>query len=388
MEFFSKIVGYIIPFGQYHDPLGKEGLSNVLVDSYTFGTNRYPDSKSLFYALESTGAEFTASADKENIYIYVSAPKERIKEAEALLDEIVMNVNTSEDSLEKIRQLIKHKIEELKTDSVQYAFDLFSRISIPERPDLGTAASLDNIALADLLEAQERVKSSCIKYTISSSDNFSIDSKELLSKPGIFATDTSSNILYNDKKVDQKTIVYGHRTVGREAYGYGVRKVANAIMSRGLVGLTMEIIREQKAAAYFAGFGHLLESERGASYMYAGVSENNVVDVVETMQDIYRMGREGDFDERVLEEAKRYFIGRVYGVFDSLDSLAIVNMTFLKQGLSLPTIESIKEMVDSVSIEDVKKYFTEVSNRGQQYLVVNGVVSDEIKSKLSEIVND
>ncbi|MCB9789484.1 insulinase family protein [Candidatus Nomurabacteria bacterium] len=386
--YLTTIIGYMIPFGSHNDPLGKEGLANVLVDSYNYGTTKFPDATKLFIELERTGAVFSAEAGREDLFIYLSVPRENVETAKQLLDHIIEDVLTTEEILEKIKKTISTKRDEIQSDDRSQASKTFKEIVFQERPILGTKESFLKINLDDVKDAQAQVISDRILFRLIGPDNIQIENKEYSHKRDLIKSKLTDRVRYLERDLEQKVLYLGYQTPGSFGTNYEVRQVASSIIYSGLTGIAMDRIRHDLSAAYYTAYSHDVLIDRGTAYLFAGLSEKNVPLVAKIMLEIYQDVRSGRYDEKQFDMAKAYFKGKLDRAYDSPSGVISLYLSYAIRGAPIPSYDDLVEGIAKVSKKDISELFERFLSKGQPYLVVNGSLSEETRTKLQDILSN
>jgi predicted Zn-dependent peptidase len=383
-QFLSTVMGYILPIGAHQDPEGKEGLSKIVEQAYKFGCKKYPDPEVLFLALENTGAVLWTNSDRESLSISISVPKENYEEAKQILDNIVFDPTLSQESFENIVTSQKMDIDQIKSDDQWYAAKTFSNALLGERDTYGTKQSLESISLGDVKKTLHRDKSEFAFIRIDGPELMQIDNPKQYS-PTSDILRKQKRLTHLDRDLEQKVLMYGFSTNGQADDKYLVRKIATSILYSGLVGLTVEKIREEHSAAYYAYASSQLLSTKGGYYMGAGVSEANVVKAANLMAEIFDQVSKGEFEESRISDAKEYFKGEIGRAYDSLDTLFAYTSMWMLRGEDVPDYRQLVKDIDMVTKEQLIEFYSSVV-KGNNYIVVNGSLSAENKNQLKNLI--
>ncbi len=383
-DFLTSVIGYILPHGSLHDEIGKEGLSNILVDAFSYGKRGNVNVEELFIELESLGSSFYAEDSLECCYLYVRAPKENLDKSKEILDKIIENFELQKDNLSKIVGSLKKKMLEIESDDREYAKMSYFNAVIGKRNPLGNKDSFLNIKIDDVNSLYQNLYKNKLSFIFQGQDNYYFNPKinNLFAKRKPIYAETK-NLELIDKEYEQKVVFYGMKTSGIKDISFPIMRVAISIMSSGLTGIVVEEIREKNSAAYYATYQHYLTSNRGSSYMYAGVSEKNVDLCVNLMSKIFKSVANGEITKEQIDIAKKYSIGMLCRTFDSIEGSAFFQLKRLMTGLEIQSFNELKKQIENVTKSEVVDYFKSCT-KSKPVLVINGKINKGLKSKLQE----
>ncbi len=359
---------------------------NVFVDSFSFGRRNRRHVDEIFIDLESIGGSFSAEAGLESTYLYIRCPRENITEARKLLDEIVEDVQISDDDIVKIIASLSKKILEVESDDRDHAKQIFYKVVMGERNTLGTQASLKMIKLDDIDQLHQTVSSQKKHFYFNGVDDYNFDrSLEgiLKESEAIYAKPSRNH--FTDKELEQKVVFYGYRTAGVSEFPFTITQVATSALSAGLTGIVIEEIREKRSAAYYAGYKHVTLSNRGCAFMYAGVSEHNVVECVSIMDQIFKNIKENTLSQDQLDVAINYSTGKLARAFDSIETIVFMYLHFYMYGKEIKKYKDYYNEVKNISKDDLIVYYKKVQLE-EPVLVVNGKLPPSKRNKLRSII--
>jgi len=390
LQFPSSIIGKIFTFGSLNEVPQKAGLAKVVAESYLFGTKRYPNPTDFFSKIEIEGGVFSSSAGMQSSVLSISAPKFKIDLTKVLLDEVLHNVNTTEDDLKKIKNTMKMRIDELESDDLMYAYSLLSRKLLNTSGSLGSKDSIDNITLDDVQTLQKLHSSNNYSLQLSGSDMYTTDiPKELQLQDQINLVNSTEakKVQFIDKEMSQNVVVLGYPISGIGDFDYIKRTVAGLVMSNSFYGLTMLRIREEHSAAYYAYSKFDFTKHKGMFVLYAGVSEENVVKATKIMLELMDEVVTGSFPDEMVNISKNTMDGRLGLLHDSLDDLYGYYQSKLVNGELIMPYEEVKENIKNVRKSDVVDIYKAVIKQ-KPSLIVNGKTTEVTKNKCKELLNN
>lgn len=387
-QFLSNIFGFVWPIGSFDDPKGYDGLMKLVSESFRYGTKSNPDSVKIFEKLERLGGSFHSSAAFEVMHLRVSAPKENIPKLRLILEEIASETLLSEENLEKLKESQISELSALMSSDRGFAVSVFEGLSMGERIDLGSEKSINSIQIKDVRKIEKYLRNNISEYYLDDSGALQLGKNFEILNPSKRSTEKSNtNYQLIKRDIEQKILIAGYSTAGLDQIDKTTTDVATALLSGGLRGIVTEEIREKNSAAYYAYYSHALVSSKGSAFMCAGVSEKNLVKSLGLMQKIFIDLSEGRFEDERLEEAKKYHLGRVERIYDSVDSIVYRSLVRAIHGLPTLTYEQEIDEVMEVNRTKIQDYFRSIVNGGDFYMVLNGKVNKKVSDKLIQLIS-
>lgn len=386
-DFLSQIVGFVSPGGAYSDPKGKRGLSSTVIQNYRYGSKSLDSYEKLFAQLESIGAVLINDNGYESSSLFVSVPSENIAKAEAIIRELYLHPLDRAEDVDKTINNLKLSIDNTKSSDLQAALARFKENVSGVGLIDGDKSELDSIKRDDLASYRDSFFKKPIFLSVKSLSNYQIDgdtnmdSLEVLHIP-----DQSNKFEFIPKDIEQKVIVLGFETDAEAAYDYYVRNVALRIVSGSWSSFAFDRIREKESAAYYAAGRHDLYNHAGMFYMFAGVSEQNIVKCTGLMAEILDDVQAGNFDEDLLEIAKKTFISGIEQTFDSLNGITGFIAYRALRGRPIPDYKEIVLKTEQVTKEDVISFYRTLCKNRKLSLVVNGNISNQNQNELTKLV--
>ncbi|MFH0800282.1 MAG: insulinase family protein [Pseudomonadota bacterium] len=141
------------PFGSGSDPLGKEGLRELLKNNLFRGTSDIP-LKAFRQEMDYLGARYGANNGREDFSILLESPNATFADAFQLLLHVVQNPRLGDDDLQKTRLQIKNDRMSMENDPVSMSTNIPEADLYPNknavRPIFGSDTALGCIAREDL----------------------------------------------------------------------------------------------------------------------------------------------------------------------------------------------------------------------------------------------
>ncbi|MEL6279678.1 MAG: pitrilysin family protein, partial [Pseudomonadota bacterium] len=182
-----------------------------------------------------------------------------------------------------------------------------------------------------------------------------------------------SGIEVIDFDAPQSTVLFGHDGPLRDDPDFIPAFVMNYILGGGGFAsrLTVEV-REKRGLAYGV-YSYLAPLDRSGLYL-GGVATANerVSDSIDVIRDEWRRMAEEGVSEEELERVKTYLTGAYPLRFDSNGKIARFLVGAQLEDLPIDYIETRNELVEAVTVDDIKRVAAKWMDPNQLYFVVVG----------------
>lgn len=392
----TSALTYLIVKGSHYDPIGKEGLSNVVVEILNRGSYLDSESKTkdIFIELESLGSSLEFGADSDTIVANLRAPKSTFQESESLLKKYLSNVKYDSSSLEKSSKQVLAKYQQMKSESRLWASYNFFKEAFNERNNYGTKQTHKNIKESDVILVLKDFTDNYVRFISTQPDSYEVENIEILKNiDRSFVQNNIEQINYLGGDFKQKVVMSGGMIPAftkkeKSTKTLMMDHILNAIINDGLSGLAYEYIRRDNSAAYFAS-GRVVSSPRAKAFLiFAGTSEKTITLVLEQVDRILNQLKNGDIDAERISLAKTSRIGKLINNFDDLSAyLSYVATSFILENPVL-TYEETADLLNSITTDEFRDYLITIFTDYSEKIFIAGEVSQKTKAKLSELKND
>ena len=377
-KFFTCTTGIVAPIGRFTD-IDKPSLTSITLDLLT-----QSDINDVSFAeeLEAYGAEVSHMVGGDYSYMMIHTPVEFKADIKDLLDRALGLSVLKVEQLESTKSSYIQDLKELTSNDRGYAFYRFQETihGLPSVED--KIKYIQSISSKDINSQWDLYRSEAQIFEVEGEDIYNIpkfpdikNNKEIGIGESVFI----------DKESEQLSFFYGYGAFGSSEYDWAVSKVAQFILHAGLIGYVMEEIREKHSAAYYAGYGDKIEASRGLVYMYAGVSEENLITSIELMQMIMEKVRGGDIEDDRLTRAKSYLEGILFEQYSSVHNLTSLYISNSVKGQPLESLDKMRSRVNRVTLDEVVDFYNKVFLVNKQpTFSIYGAISEDTKSKLEE----
>jgi predicted Zn-dependent peptidase len=395
--FFTAVEGIGVPIGSFDDPKSKAGLAALGIKLYKYGTQNYPNIVSLYREIENLGGRLFWSRNRDSILGGIQVPVSKQQDARLLFQEILDNVCFDQKDLKKAKETQKMEIAELQSKDTQYALHELYNMVLDTNSFLGTQKSLESISAVDVKNLHEKISEDKNAISVASSEVWSCDKgsdyyvdaqkvPQLKAADVVKAAKVEDRVKFIEQDIPQKVLLFGVPMKAAASYDFVLVSVIKRILSNGLVGLLPEVIREKHSAAYYAYASTSLYRKRSLLYMASGVSEQNLVKVVELIRGIIGRLQSGDFDDSLLVTAKTKTKAILDQILDSPSNIFDLYTSFVLRGIDVIDYDSWVERINAVTKEDAVGFFKDVFGDSKLFMVVNGKIGDKVKNTCKDLL--
>jgi zinc protease len=357
------------------DPVGKEGLANLLTQLLMERTKEGSDRFILDKKLKSLGVlqGIHHVVDSDNIHFSFKAPREKLKEVFAILKIFVSDPNFDPKELDKMKNFDPSGSRLATANEGEFAVKILLNKLLSghpyANPASGTLDGRQSVTVDDIKEAfQHRFARDVLVFSVVGDikpDTLSsyIDStfgglSEKATLPQIPGANINADgkLSVIPKNSPQSGVVFGHAgvTVSDPDYlplqilndtlggkPFTSRLWANAREARGLVyGINTQIVRWDKASLLTGGF----ETEN-----------SKVKEVIELVRQEWQKIHEKGITEEEFKASKTGLLGNFALNFTNSDGIASYLLTCHLSGLPLDYINKRNRLLTAITLEDVNR---------------------------------
>lgn len=395
----SVAMGVYVRAGTRDENKSNNGVAHFLEHMVFKGSKNYPTPESLM-VLESTGGYKNAGTAQEYTMFEAKLPSDKFSLGLDILADIVISPNLKQTDIEKEKQTILEEIKRRHDQSEELVMEEFFHLRFQD----------EGLKLTTLGTPESILSLSKDQFDIFHQSNY-LSAKMLICITGKFnhkSTNKQINKLFNHlphgdpekwlppqiatgplvkiiEKPEEKQV---QLTLGGEAFAMtDSRRFALAILFRildfGLSGRLFKAIRIDRNLAYSINAGTDLDSDHGSWLVTAGVSKNNLGEIIQVILKELKSLKELGVSKQELADAKEKV--RVPLLF-SLESPLSQMEFYAAQGLFRPqeilTHEQAIAKVQAVTAQDIQNLARELFVTDNLNLVMVGPVKEAEESQL------
>lgn len=357
--------------GSAQDPNGKEGLANFLTTMLDEGAGDY-NAETFQRLVEESAAKISFSSGRDSFFVSFQTLTANREQAVPLLKLALSKPRFDNDAVERMRgQLLARLAFDAKSPN-RVAGLKWSEQAFPNhpygRPSNGTMESVRSITASDLegyrkrVFARDNVKIAVVGDIDAASLKKLLDevfgdlpAKSELTPVPQAKLATGQQIIVK-MPVPQSVAVFGLPGIARDDKDFIAAYVMNQILGGGgFASRLMEEVREKRGLAYSV-YSYLQALDYGPVFAGAVATKNErVAESLNVIKaEFERMAKDGP-TETELANAKSYLIGSYALRFDTSSKIARQLLGIQMENLGLNYIEKRNDLIQAVTIEDVRR---------------------------------
>lgn len=379
--------------GYAQEDAGKAGTANLLSSLLDEGAGEF-NSQAFQEKLEENAVELRFGATRDSFDGSLRTLLDKRDEAFELLRLAVNEATLEAEAIERIRAQVLARIRRGSTDPGTVAFETFLASAYPDHPygqrSIGTEETVAAISRDDLIayRSAQFARSNLVVGVVGSIDAATLGPAldkifgALPAEPSLkpVAEMWPQNIGKTDvveMDVPQTTIVFGRGGLVRDDADYIPAVVMNHILGGGtFTSRLFNEVREKRGLAYSV-YSYLDPMDR--SGMLAGAIATRNDRAAEAMQiiaaEFARFAKDGPTEDE-LAKAKKYLTGSYALNFDSSAKVARGIKQIQLNNLPIDYIDRRNDLVEAVTIDDVKRVAARVLGDGDLLVVAVGKPTD------------
>jgi zinc protease len=357
--------------GHTQDPLGKEGLSELISGLFDEGAGDL-DSDAFQTKLDDAGAEMRFGAGRDTIYGSMRMLAEKRDEALDLLQLAVQKPRFDAAPMDRIRaQMVAGIVASAKDPDteaeVKWAEALYGAHPYA-RPDDGTEKSLATITSDDLsayhkaVFARDTLKVAVVGAIDAETLKRKLDELfgDLPEKSKLRPVTNVDLILGQEVRVDydlpQTSLQLAYPGVPRDAPDFFAAYLMNHILGGGtFTSRLFDEVREKRGLAYSVGSSLVTNKYSSGLVISTGTRSDRAPETLQVMRDVIRRMAEDGPTEAELAAAKKYVIGSyALNNLDTSTAIAATLLSLQEQDLGIDYMERREALIDSVTLDQVK----------------------------------
>ncbi|WP_193184299.1 M16 family metallopeptidase [Nisaea sediminum] len=378
--------------GAAADPDGKEGLADMVAALLDEGAGPY-DSEAFRRQLEDRVIGLGFSAGRDGFSARLQTLTENSDTAFELLRLAMTEPRFDPEPVERIRAQIVSSLKRSATRPQTIASRTWWRAAFPDhpygRPDSGTVDSVGRITVTDMKGFAGRVLTRD-QMEIGVVGDIDPERLGLLldrtfgalpdtpapTTPEAAQLSAVGETFVVEQAVPQSVVVFGHRGIPRDDPDRFAAAILMEIMAGGFGSRLTEEIREKRGLTYgIYAFSLPLD---GAQMVMGGVSTRNdkVAETVRLVREIWAGMAENGPTEQEVRDAKTYINGSFPMQLTSSAPIAGMLVSLQRDKRPLDYLEKRPELIDSVTMEDLRRVAKRLFHADELTFVVVGQPKD------------
>ncbi|MBM3206144.1 MAG: insulinase family protein [Candidatus Staskawiczbacteria bacterium] len=399
----SVTVLILVGTGSKYETKDINGMSHFLEHMFFKGTEKRPDTLTISETLDRIGGQYNAFTSKEVTGFWAKVDKKHTDVALDWISDMFLNSKFDKDELEREKGVVIEELNMYLDTPTSHVSELFEDLLYGDQPAgwriVGEKQTILDYTREKLLNYYHSHYSNentvvCVAGDVNSKEieekvrNYfsKIEIRESPEKLKTLESQKSPGILLHYKKTDQT-----HFCLGVRAYDmYDPRRYALKIISVVLGGnMSSRLfisVRERNGLAYYVNTSYDGTTDAGYLVTQAGIKNDSLEKAVSLVLKEYKDLSENGITEKELQKAKDYLRGATSLSLDSTDSKASFYAMQEVMGEKVLTPEEKIEMIDKVSLSDIKNVAEDIFKNEKLNLSVIGPFDEKDKESLEKIL--
>ena len=362
----------LVRAGSASDPKDKLGLARLTASLLDQGTTT-KSAQEMNDAIDFIGGAMGASAGTDLTFAHIVVMKDSFETGMRLLSDMARRPAFAQPEIERQRQQTVSSMRVNVEDPEYIANSVFDRLVYGFHPyglpDIGTPETLGSIARNDIVAFHQRYFTPnntilAVVGDVTADEAFSMAKKvfgdwerrdvaaQKYSDP---PEPTRRVVIVNKPDAVQTEIRVGHLGIPRNHPDYMALNLAIRILGGEGSNRLHQVLRTERGLTYGAQANMDALKESGAFQAETNTRSDATTEVLRLIADeFWRMQRErvGTME---LDNAKAYMTGSFPLTIETPDSIAMQVVTVLFYGLPLQELQTFRERVNAVTVDDIQR---------------------------------
>jgi zinc protease len=362
----------LVRAGAASDPKDKLGLARLTASLLDQGTTT-KSAQEMNDAIDFIGGAMGASAGTDLTFAHMVVMKDSFETGMRMLSDMARHPGFAQSEIDRQRQQTLSSLQVSLEDPEYIANSVFDRLVYGFHPyglpDIGTAETLASITRNDIVAFHQRYFTPnnailAIVGDVTSDEAFSMAKKvfgdwERRDVPGQKYVDppdaTRRVVIVNKPDAVQTEVRVGHVGIPRNHPDYMALNLAIRILGGEGSNRLHQVLRTERGLTYGAQANLDALKETGDFQAETNTRSDATGEVLRLIVDeFWRMQRDrvGTLE---LDNAKAYLTGSFPLTIETPDSIAMQVVTALFYGLPLQELQTFRERVNAVTVDDVQR---------------------------------
>ncbi|MCG9967756.1 insulinase family protein [Pelotomaculum terephthalicicum JT] len=386
----SVALGFWVDVGSRYESSENNGISHFIEHLLFKGTERRT-AKQIAETLDAVGGQLNAFTTKEYTCYYARVLDEYFDLAVDLLSDMLFYSKFAPDDIDRERNVIVEEIKMYEDAPDELVHDIFAgsmwQGHALGRPIIGTAEVIEQISRDKIVEFYNtHYKPGNLVVTAAGN----IDKDEVINKlrpvletrkgylpaRDIIAPAPKRDVVCRSKETEQVHLCIGTPGLSLENEKTYTFQVLNTILGGGLSSRLFQEIREQRGLVYSVYSYHSSYHDTGLFCIYAGLSKQNVDEVLELIFKQVEDIRLNSVKSEELQRAKDQLKGNLLLSLENVSTrMSRLGKSQLYLGKVIPP-EEVVEKINKVTIADIQELAAEMLKPGDFSMATIGPWTD------------
>ena len=370
----SVAVGFWVDVGSRHEDNENNGVSHFIEHLLFKGTERRT-AKDIAETLDAVGGQLNAFTTKEYTCYYARVLDDHLDLAIDLLSDMLFNSVFAQSEIDRERNVIIEEIKMYEDSPDELVHDVFTssiwRGHALGRPIIGTEEVIDHITRDKLLDFYHKnYKPGNLVLTVAGN----IDEEQATEKLRRIVEDKKGrspergalipapvrDVVCRNKDTEQVHLCVGTQGVNLEDDKYYAFQLLNTVLGGGVSSRLFQEIREQRGLVYSVYSYHNPYHDTGLFCIYAGLSKQNVDEVLDLIFKQVEDIRVNSVTAAELQRAKDQMKGNLLLSLESVSArMSRLGKSQLYLGRVIPPDEIVEQLY-RVTLADIQELAAEM----------------------------
>ena len=399
----SVTVLILVGTGAKYETKEQNGISHFLEHMFFKGTKKRPNTLIISETLDKIGGEYNAFTSKEVTGFWAKVDKKNTDVALDWISDMFLNSKFEEEEIQREKGVIVEELNMYLDTPTAYVGELFEDLLYGNQPagwrivgEKENILGFNREMILDYFKNHYSTQNTvvCVAGAINSKQienkiekYFSkVKTTGLPKKEATKEIQVKPEVLIHYKKTDQTHFCLGVRTYNM----YDTRKYALSLMSIILGGnMSSRLfisVRERNGLGYYIHTSQDTTTDTGFLVTQAGIKNNSLEKAIQLVLDEYKDLKNKKITAKELKKAKDYLRGTTSLSLDSSDSQASFYTSQEVMGQKLLNPEEKLNLIDKVTINDIKNIAEDIFVNEKLNLAVIGPIEESQKEKLENLL--
>lgn len=389
----SVSCGIWIRSGGRHENPANAGISHFIEHLLFKGTLKR-DGVAIKEAVEGLGGSFNGFTSEEFTCYLIKILGTHIDIAVDVLSDMVLNPKFDPKDIEKERTVIMEEIKMYLDQPMHYVHELLGELMWPNNPLgmplAGTFETVKSITRNDLINYKNSLyNSKNIVISIAGNVNkddvlklikkyFTLAKTDKINKfKRIEENNLGPRLKINFKKTEQAHLAIGFHALSRLSPDRYAANMLNIILGANMSSRLFQEVREERGLAYEISSHNKNYDDTGAFIISAGVDIKKTNDALKVIfRELSKIKKE-PVSKDELKRAKEFYKGQMLmALEDTASKMLWIGERVISRD-KLMSITEILEIIDSMTIEDIRKVANMIFTEGNLNMAVIGPIKEK-----------
>jgi len=399
----SVSVLILVGTGSKYEEKDINGMSHFLEHMFFKGTQKRPDTLKISETLDMIGGEYNAFTSKEVTGFWAKVDKKHTDVALDWISDMFLNSKFEAEEIEREKGVVIEELNMYLDSPRDYVSELFEDLLYKDQPagwrivgEKEHILAFNREKLIDYYKTHYSTHNTvvCVAGDITTQE---VEKKfheyfgavEPSNAPAKVATkeiQEKPEMLIHHKQTDQTHFCLGVRAFDMFSPKRFALGLMSIILGGNMSSRLFISVRERNGLAYYIHTSVDTTTDTGYLVTQAGIKNGSLEKAAELILKEYRDIKKNGISERDLAKAKDYIRGKMHLSLDATDAQASFYAMQEVMGEQVLTPHEKLEMIDKVTVEDVRKVAEEIFKDDRLNLSVIGNIEEAEKKKLEEIL--